>query len=96
MDSGFFTFFLSLTLSVMMMGLGLQLTPRDFIRVSQFPKVIFLTLLSQLVILPVLASLCSTRTKHLFKKYGYIAVFLVKVNYFKNSYSNNLGTISLL
>lgn len=42
------------------------------------------------------ASLCSTRTKHLFKKYGYIAVFLVKVNYFKNSYSNNLGTISLL
>ena len=59
MDSGFSTFFLSLTLSVMMMGLGLQLTPRDFIRVSQFPKVIFLTLFSQLVILPVLAfSIC--------------------------------------
>ncbi len=44
MDSGFFTFFLPLTLAVMMMGLGLQLTPKDFIRVNQFPKVIFLTL----------------------------------------------------
>ena len=54
MDSGFFTFFLPLTLAVMMMGLGLQLTPKDFIRVNQFPKVIFLTLFSQLVILPVL------------------------------------------
>ncbi len=41
MDSGFFTFFLPLTLAVMMMGLGLQLTPKDFIRVNQFPKVIF-------------------------------------------------------
>ncbi len=28
MDSGFFTFFLPLTLAVMMMGLGLQLTPK--------------------------------------------------------------------
>ena len=34
MDSGFFTFFLPLTLAVMMMGLGLQLTPKDFIRVN--------------------------------------------------------------
>ena len=50
MDSGFFTFFLPLTLSVMMMGLGLQLTPKDFIRVNQFPKVIFLTLFSHLFI----------------------------------------------
>lgn len=57
MDSSFFTFFLPLTLAVMMMGLGLQLTPKDFIRVNQFPKVIFLTLFSQLVILPVLAFL---------------------------------------
>ena len=62
MDSGFFTFFLSLTLSVMMMGLGLQLTPRDFIRVSQFPKVnLFVFRITTTIVNWINAACCLTR-----------------------------------
>ncbi|WP_216935690.1 MULTISPECIES: bile acid:sodium symporter family protein [unclassified Acinetobacter] len=55
MDSGFFSFFLPITLAIMMMGLGLELTLKDFLRLSRYPKVIFITLFSQLVLLPSIA-----------------------------------------
>ncbi|WKT72133.1 bile acid:sodium symporter family protein [Acinetobacter variabilis] len=51
MDSGFFSLFLPITLAITMMGLGLQLTVKDFLHVSRYPKVIFIVLFSQLVIL---------------------------------------------
>lgn len=51
MDSGFFSLFLPITLAITMMGLGLQLTVMDFLHVSRYPKVIFIVLFSQLVIL---------------------------------------------
>ncbi len=39
----------------MMMGLGLELTIKDFLRLSRYPKVIFITLFAQLVLLPSVA-----------------------------------------
>lgn len=55
MDSGFFSVFLPITLAMMMMGLGLELTLKDFLQISRYPKVIFIALFSQLVILTSLA-----------------------------------------
>jgi len=55
MDSGFFSVFLPITLAIMMMGLGLELTIKDFLRLSRYPKVIFITLFAQLVLLPSIA-----------------------------------------
>lgn len=55
MDSGFFSVFLPITLAIMMMGLGLELTIKDFLRLSRYPKVIFITLFAQLVLLPSVA-----------------------------------------
>lgn len=57
MDSGLFALFLPITLGIMMMGLGLELTVRDFLRISHYPKVIFIALFSQLVILVFIAYL---------------------------------------
>ena len=57
MDSGFFSLFLPITLAIMMMGLGLELTFKDFLKVLRYPKVIFIALFSQLVILTSLAFL---------------------------------------
>lgn len=51
MNSELFTFFLPFTLAFMMMGLGLNLRLVDFYRIKQHPKVIFISLFSQLVIL---------------------------------------------
>lgn len=51
MDTGLFSFFLPFTLALMMMGLGLELSIRDFLRVIRYPKVVFIALFSQLVIL---------------------------------------------
>ncbi|CAB1212453.1 bile acid:sodium symporter family protein [Acinetobacter bouvetii] len=51
MDSGLFTFFLPVALAIMMTGLGLELTPKDFMRVGRYPKVIFLALFAQQIIL---------------------------------------------
>lgn len=51
MDSVFFVFLLPVLLAIMMMGLGLELRIKDFIRVVQYPKVIFLALFTQLVLL---------------------------------------------
>lgn len=57
MDSGLFALFLPITLGIMMMGLGLELTVRDFLRIGNYPKVIFIALFSQLIILVFIAYL---------------------------------------
>lgn len=51
MDSGLFTLFLPLILAFMMVGLGLELTVKDFLRIRYHPKAIFFALFSQQVIL---------------------------------------------
>ncbi|MFH7766436.1 bile acid:sodium symporter family protein [Acinetobacter sp. BSP-28] len=51
MDSGLFTFFLPIILAFMMIGLGLELTVKDFLRIRYHPKAIFLALFSQQIIL---------------------------------------------
>lgn len=57
MDSGLFTFFLPMALAIMMTGLGLELRVKDFLRVQRHPKVIFLALFTQLIILVLIAFL---------------------------------------
>ena len=57
MDSGLFTFFLPIALAIMMTGLGLELTVKDFLRVQRHPKVIFLALFTQLIVLVLIAFL---------------------------------------
>ncbi len=51
MDSGLITIFLPLALAIVMAGLGLELTPKDFARVTKHPKAVFLALFCQLVVL---------------------------------------------
>lgn len=55
MDSGLVTIFLPLALAVVMAGLGLELTPNDFKRVSKHPKAVFIALFCQLVVLTTIA-----------------------------------------
>ena len=55
MDSGLITIFLPLALAVVMAGLGLELTPNDFKRVSKHPKAVFIALFCQLVVLTAIA-----------------------------------------
>jgi len=43
---------LPVALGIIMLGLGLSLTPGDFARVAKHPKAVFLALLCQLVLLP--------------------------------------------
>jgi len=49
--------FLPLALAIIMLGLGLSLTVNDFKRILIYPKAIFIGLLCQMVILPVLCFL---------------------------------------
>ena len=51
MDSGIITIMLPLALSIIMIGLGLELTPKDFARVSKHPKAVLIALFCQLIIL---------------------------------------------
>ena len=51
MDSGIITIMLPLALAIIMMGLGLELTPKDFARVSKHPKAVLIALFCQLVVL---------------------------------------------
>lgn len=51
MDSGIITIFLPIALAIIMAGLGLELTPNDFKRVTKHPKAVFLALFCQLVVL---------------------------------------------
>ncbi len=57
MDSGLFTLFLPIALAIMMTGLGLELTLKDFLRIQYYPKAIFLALFAQLIILVFIAFL---------------------------------------
>lgn len=47
--------FLPLSLAIIMLGMGLSLTPDDFKRVALFPKATFVGLFCQLVLLPTVA-----------------------------------------
>lgn len=51
MDSGLITILLPLALAIIMMGLGLELRPQDFARVSKHPKAVLVALFCQLVVL---------------------------------------------
>lgn len=51
MDSGIITILLPLALAIIMVGLGLELTLKDFARVSKHPKAVLIALFCQLVIL---------------------------------------------
>lgn len=51
MDSGIITIMLPLALAIIMMGLGLELTPKDFARVSKHLKAVLIALFCQLVVL---------------------------------------------
>ena len=55
MDSSIITIFLPIALAIVMAGLGLELTPNDFKRVSKHPKAVLLALFCQLVILTSIA-----------------------------------------
>jgi len=47
--------FLPFALGIIMLGMGLSLTIQDFKRVTAFPKAVFVGLLAQIVLLPLLA-----------------------------------------
>ena len=51
MDSGIITILLPLALAIIMVGLGLELTLKDFARVTQHPKAVLVALFCQLVLL---------------------------------------------
>ena len=51
MDSGIITIMLPLALSIIMIGLGLELTSKDFARVSKHPKAVLIALFCQLILL---------------------------------------------
>ena len=57
MDSGLFAFFLPIALAIMMMGLGLELSVKDFLRIGRYPKAIFIALFTQLILLTGIAFL---------------------------------------
>src|SRR5690554_715710 len=54
MDSALTTIGLPVALGIIMLGLGLTLTVGDFARVGKHPKAVFIALVCQLVILPVI------------------------------------------
>ena len=51
MDSGIITILLPLALAIIMVGLGLELTLKDFARISKHPKAVLIALFCQLIIL---------------------------------------------
>ena len=51
MDSGIITILLPLALAIIMAGLGLELTPKDFKRVTLHPKAVIIALFCQLIVL---------------------------------------------
>lgn len=55
MDSALTTIGLPVALGIIMLGLGLTLTPRDFTRVARHPKAVLIALACQLLILPLVA-----------------------------------------
>lgn len=55
MDSLVITVFLPIALAIIMAGMGLELTLKDFKRVRQHPKAVFIALFCQLIILVAIA-----------------------------------------
>ncbi|WP_336012060.1 bile acid:sodium symporter family protein [Acinetobacter calcoaceticus] len=55
MDSLIITIFLPIALAIIMAGMGLELTLKDFKRVRQHPKAVFIALFCQLIILVAIA-----------------------------------------
>ncbi len=51
MDSGLITLFLPMALAIDMAGMGLELTLKDFARVSKHPKAVLIALFCQLILL---------------------------------------------
>lgn len=51
MDSGLITIFLPIALAIIMAGMGLELTLKDFARVSKHPKAVLIALFCQLILL---------------------------------------------
>lgn len=51
------TAFLPIALGIIMLGLGLSLTPKDFARVAKYPKPVLIGLVCQLLLLPFLCFL---------------------------------------
>lgn len=51
MDSGLITLFLPMALAIVMAGMGLELTLKDFARVSKHPKAVLIALFCQLILL---------------------------------------------
>ena len=51
MDSGIITIMLPLALAFIMIGLGLELTPKDFARITKHPKAVLIALFCQLILL---------------------------------------------
>ena len=51
MNTGIITVMLPLALAIIMIGLGLELTPKDFKRVAKHPKAVLIALFCQLVLL---------------------------------------------
>ncbi|MDH0030345.1 MULTISPECIES: bile acid:sodium symporter family protein [unclassified Acinetobacter] len=51
MDSGLITLFLPIALAIVMVGMGLELTLKDFARVSKHPKAVLIALFCQLILL---------------------------------------------
>jgi len=55
MESNFLTeVFLPISLGIIMLGMGLSLTPTDFKRVALYPKATALGILNQIVVLPII------------------------------------------
>lgn len=65
--------FLPLALGIIMMGMGMSLTPGDFRRVVQFPKAVLAGLACQMLMLPLLG----VGIVSLFGLQGYLAVGLI-------------------
>ena len=59
MDSGIITILLPSALAIIMVGLGLELTPKDFARVTKHPKAVLIALFCQLVLLVGIAFILS-------------------------------------
>lgn len=55
MDSALTTIGLPVALGIIMLGLGLSLTPRDFARVAKHPRAVVIALTCQLLLLPAVA-----------------------------------------
>ena len=75
MQSFFSTYLLPLSLSVIMMGMGLSLDKSDFSNIVRYPKSAIVGILNQVIILPLVAFLLFGFTDlHPFVKVGFILI----------------------